>query len=582
METCTGGSGGGYTGCTSDGANGITCTGKVAAALGFSSSGPYASSGATQAKPAFSTSGSLLGWFDSTDLIPEWENSSGTTVATAIVPKAARTAHRFLTNVPSTGVQADALIDVSDLPTVTVAYGGTGLTTQTAHALYAGNTTSAPTAIGPDASTTKALFSAGASADPAFRAIAAADLPTTLTNGTAITSASLTTPALGVATGTSLAVGGGSIGTDALEVTGTATHNGAVTLAGASLVINGNISSAAWTTNGLRIKGVPGTLSDTTSNGTVAAAYTDVLGGNTITTPSNTVTFTDYFTMYAKAPVAGTHVTLTNGWGVGGDSMKIGTSNPFTVSTAGAVNAPGGITGNVTGNASGSAGSLSALAGMPAQAADTIVMNATGGSAAPTAVAMPTCTTGAVLYNTSTHAWSCVSVTGGVAPLVAFGSSDTINAAGAFATTISIPSSWVNTVGNIIHIEMYGLSTTTATSTPLGVFTVKWQDSGTHGNVSVCTPVGGRTLLTGRASYPMSLQCTVAVSSTGASGVVLSGGFANTYVESATSLSTVNPFGYPPNSTIDTTSTQIASFVETSTMVTGQTFTLVYATAKLN
>ena len=55
------------------------------------------------------------------------------------------------------------------------------------------------------------------------------------------------------------------------------------------------------------------------------------------------------------------------------------------------------------------------LTGMATQAADTIVMNATGGSAAPTAVAMPTCTTGAVLYNTTTHAWSCVSAGGATA-----------------------------------------------------------------------------------------------------------------------------------------------------------------------
>lgn len=66
---------------------------------------------------------------------------------------------------------------LTDNAAVTVAQGGTGLSTLTAHALYAGNGTSAPTAIGPDASTTKALFSAGSSADPAFRAIAVGDLP---------------------------------------------------------------------------------------------------------------------------------------------------------------------------------------------------------------------------------------------------------------------------------------------------------------------------------------------------------------------------------------------------------------------
>ena len=72
-----------------------------------------------------------------------------------------------------------AVVDGDLSGTVGVAHGGTALATLTAHALYAGNATSAPNAIGPDASTTKALFSAGASADPAFRAIAAADLPAT-------------------------------------------------------------------------------------------------------------------------------------------------------------------------------------------------------------------------------------------------------------------------------------------------------------------------------------------------------------------------------------------------------------------
>ena len=53
-----------------------------------------------------------------------------------------------------------------------------------------------------------------------------------------------------------------------------------------------------------------------------------------------------------------------------------------------------------------------ALSALATQATDTVDMNATGGSAVPTAVAMPTCTTGADLYNTSTHSWSCVSTSG--------------------------------------------------------------------------------------------------------------------------------------------------------------------------
>lgn len=52
------------------------------------------------------------------------------------------------------------------------------------------------------------------------------------------------------------------------------------------------------------------------------------------------------------------------------------------------------------------------LASLATQAADTVDMNATGGVASPTAVPMPTCTSGADLYNTTTHSWSCVT-TGG-------------------------------------------------------------------------------------------------------------------------------------------------------------------------
>jgi hypothetical protein len=95
-----------------------------------------------------------------------------------------------------------------------------------------------------------------------------------------------------------------------------------VVVAGASLSLSGNQSSAAWTTNGIRYKNVAGTLTDTTSSGTVAAAYTNVYGGSTIAASSAT-TFTDYYNTYIKAPIAGTNVTMTNKWGLGVDSLSI-------------------------------------------------------------------------------------------------------------------------------------------------------------------------------------------------------------------------------------------------------------------
>ena len=57
------------------------------------------------------------------------------------------------------------------------------------------------------ATATQALF-AQATGFPAYRAIAATDLPSTLSSGTAITNAALTTPALGAATATSVATTG--------------------------------------------------------------------------------------------------------------------------------------------------------------------------------------------------------------------------------------------------------------------------------------------------------------------------------------------------------------------------------------
>jgi hypothetical protein len=47
------------------------------------------------------------------------------------------------------------------------------------------------------------------------------------------------------------------------------------------------------------------------------------------------------------------------------------------------------------------------LTSVASQAADTVVMNATGGAASPTAVALPTGCANGVNYNTTTHGWSC-------------------------------------------------------------------------------------------------------------------------------------------------------------------------------
>jgi len=86
--------------------------------------------------------------------------------------------------------------------------------------------------------------------------------------------------------------------------------------------VNGNINSNAWTTSGVRIKGVTGTITDLTSSGTVAAAYTNILAGDTIAANSST-TYTNYYATYLQDPIAGGSVTMTNKWALGVDSLKV-------------------------------------------------------------------------------------------------------------------------------------------------------------------------------------------------------------------------------------------------------------------
>jgi len=266
--------------------------------------------------------------------------------------------------------------------------------------------------------------------------LAAADLSNGVSGSGAVclvTSCVMVTPTLGVAAGTSLAVGGGSIGSDALEVTGSTTHNGAVVVNAASFGLSGNQAVAAWTTSGVRYKNVAATLTDTTSTGTVATAYTDRWGGSTVAASNAGVTFTNYFGSYFNDAAAGTNVTLTNKWAVGADSIKVGTSNQFSVGNAGHVTAEGVTSTGATGtgkfvfDGSPSIGSLTVTTAFTAtglvtvgdlapQAANTFLANVTGGSASPTAAAIPTCT-GAASALQYSGGLSCGTITAAAASI---------------------------------------------------------------------------------------------------------------------------------------------------------------------
>lgn len=160
------------------------------------------------------------------------------------------------------------------------------------------------------------------------------DTVVTLAASQTLTNKTLTSPALSGTVSGSVTLSGNN------TYSGTANHTGNVTVTSANFGLTGNISAPAWTTSGVRYKNVAATLTDTTSSGTVATAYTDVWGGNTIAASSLT-TFTNYFGSYFSAPTAGSNVTLSNPWAIGADSAKIGTSNQVTITAAGVVTVPG-------------------------------------------------------------------------------------------------------------------------------------------------------------------------------------------------------------------------------------------------
>jgi len=89
------------------------------------------------------------------------------------------------------------------------------------------------------------------------------------------------------------------------------------------LDVDGNLSVAAWGTNGPAFTSRAGTFTDTTSSGTVATA-----AGNSFLTPifaaSSVTTYTDAASVYiANSPTAGSNVTLTNAYALWVDSGTV-------------------------------------------------------------------------------------------------------------------------------------------------------------------------------------------------------------------------------------------------------------------
>jgi hypothetical protein len=136
---------------------------------------------------------------------------------------------------------------------------------------------------------------------------------------------------------------------------------GTLSMDGSTLRFQGNKSASAWTTSGIRHVSVPATLTDTTSTGTVANAYTNTFGGNTIAATNTGVTYTNYGTVYLNDPTAGTNVTITNPYSlITAGNVLLGGTLKFSDATT-QTTAYTGLTSNGTkaSNAVGTAGQTS-------------------------------------------------------------------------------------------------------------------------------------------------------------------------------------------------------------------------------
>jgi hypothetical protein len=288
-----------------------------------------------------------------------------------------------------------------------------GLTTVPAYSVtptlgIQGTTAGALTVAGTSGTSGTVTLNGGTSGSAAITASATGVLA--LPSGATATNAVLTTPTVT----TSIA----DSGTSGTATVGVAGHPfGALFIGGAAT----NNIKLTGTSAAARIYTIPDVAADTdvelgptTATANLIRTSTSTAGLSqwskvTLTPPTTAWTITPAADNQTTTIPAGTldTTTTTKGLAYGGTNVNLS-------SAGGTVNTSG--TQLLHQNASHvvSASAL-ALQDFPAQAQDTVLMNV-GASGPPAAQAMPTCATGADLYNTSTHSWSCVATGGGGTP----------------------------------------------------------------------------------------------------------------------------------------------------------------------
>ena len=147
--------------------------------------------------------------------------------------------------------------------------------------------------------------------------------------------------------------------------------------------------------------------------------------------------------------------------------------------------------------------------------------------------------------------------------------SDQITAAGAFATTCSVPATNL-AVGAVIEVYIHGVWTTTATSSPKLNFEVN-----AGGTTGECPAASTAVALTAsQTNGVFDGYCRIVIVTTGSSGTAIAGG--NVQVENGAGAGGIPPEGFINASTVvyNTTISETVSVQETTAMVSGQTMNL--------
>jgi hypothetical protein len=237
----------------------------------------------------------------------------------------------------------------------------------------------------------------------------------------------------------------------------------------ARIDIQGNVSSAAWTSSGIALKVRAATYTDTSSSGTVANHWMNVLDAATLVASSAT-TYTQAATLVLRPPVASTNVTITSNYALictSGDTALGG--RVVIGANAGTLVARLALTGSTSAAAWGVAGAgLRIAAGTytDTSSSGTVASNAVHGIATPvlTASSSTTYTDASTLYiGGPPTASTNVVITNNYAVYVASGNMTLLSGSlGIGAAVESISQLFVSRLLSTAAATSYGIRTTSA------------------------------------------------------------------------------------------------------------------------